>query len=371
MVTLADIQVPTLLLDERKCRANIRFMADKARRHNLIFRPHFKTHQSRMIGAFFRECGVEAITVSSLSMAQYFAGHSWRDITVAFPVNLREIAAINALARRINLNLLVTGSEAARFLAEKLTAACGFFIKIDTGYHRTGIRADDLAGIESVLRQVRSPRLIFRGFLTHAGHAYAARTAAEILRLHHRAARQMLRLKKHYARCYPEIIVSLGDTPSCSLAEDFEGVDEIRPGNFVFYDLMQERLGACRYDQIAVCLACPIVAKDHRRRELLIYGGAAHLSKEFLLDSNGCPLYGRAVVFGSNRWSEPLPRTRVVHLSQEHGVIRTDDRNFRRFQVGDLIGVLPVHSCLTASLMRGYQTSEGKRVDFRPDGFSL
>lgn len=370
MGILAEIRVPTLLLDECKCRANIRFMADKARRYGLFFRPHFKTHQSRMIGAFFRQCGVEAITVSSLSMARYFAAAGWKDITIAFPVNIREISAINELARRINLNLLVAGPETARFLDEKLSAACGFFIKIDTGYHRTGIRPDDLSGLENILRQVRSPRLSFRGFLTHAGHAYAARSAAEILRIHRRAAQQMVQLKKHYARRYPGIIVSLGDTPSCSIAEDFEGVDEIRPGNFVFYDLMQERRGACQYDQIAVALACPIVAKDRRRRELLIYGGAVHLSKEFLLDSDGCRMYGLAVVFGKNRWSDPLPHTRVVHLSQEHGVIRTDDLNFRRFHIGDLIGVLPVHSCLTASLMRGYQTLKGKRVDFQPGRFS-
>jgi len=33
-------------------------------------------------------------------------------------------------------------------------------------------------------------------------------------------------------------------------------VDEIRPGNFVFYDLMQYRIGSCSVGQIAVAMAC-------------------------------------------------------------------------------------------------------------------
>ena len=39
-------------------RANIQAMAEKARRNKLIFRPHFKTHQSTTVGAWFKEAGV-------------------------------------------------------------------------------------------------------------------------------------------------------------------------------------------------------------------------------------------------------------------------------------------------------------------------
>lgn len=48
---------PTLLIDEKKCFKNIREIAEKARRHSLIFRPHFKTHQLHEIGNWFREEG--------------------------------------------------------------------------------------------------------------------------------------------------------------------------------------------------------------------------------------------------------------------------------------------------------------------------
>ena len=78
---------PTLLLDERRCRRNIAVMSIRAKRRGVRFRPHFKTHQSRAVGQWFRDEGVSAITVSSLAMARYFSGAGWREITVAFPFN--------------------------------------------------------------------------------------------------------------------------------------------------------------------------------------------------------------------------------------------------------------------------------------------
>ncbi|MBO8152692.1 MAG: hypothetical protein H0Z30_09405 [Candidatus Marinimicrobia bacterium] len=68
---------PTLLLDEKKCQENINFMVQKAKRSNVIFRPHFKTHQSIEVGRWFRAQGVDKITVSSLRMAKYLADSGW------------------------------------------------------------------------------------------------------------------------------------------------------------------------------------------------------------------------------------------------------------------------------------------------------
>jgi D-serine deaminase-like pyridoxal phosphate-dependent protein len=61
------------VLNKTICQQNIELMAEKARRHNLTFRPHFKTHQSAEIGTWFQKVGVEKITVSLGCMAKYFA----------------------------------------------------------------------------------------------------------------------------------------------------------------------------------------------------------------------------------------------------------------------------------------------------------
>ena len=92
---MVEITGPTLLVNKEICLRNIEKMAMLAKQHRMKFRPHFKTHQSAKIGEWFKLFGVEAITVSSVKMAEYFANNGWKDITIAFPVNLLEIKDMN------------------------------------------------------------------------------------------------------------------------------------------------------------------------------------------------------------------------------------------------------------------------------------
>ena len=107
MSTMIQVTEPTMVLNEEVCKSNIARMAAKAKAANVVFRPHFKTHQSREIGEWFRASGVDKITVSSLNMAMKFAEWGWNDITVAFPVNCLEHEKINALAAKIRLNFVI------------------------------------------------------------------------------------------------------------------------------------------------------------------------------------------------------------------------------------------------------------------------
>ncbi len=360
---LHNIHRPTLIVDEQISRRNIERMADKARRSHLSFCPHFKTHQSAVIGNWFRDYGVSAITVSSIRMGQYFASHLWDDITVAFPVNLRETEEINNLSKKIRLNLLVEHPDPVKLLEKKLKQETGLFIEIDTGYHRSGIVWNHTEQIDQMISLLKKSTVLqFKGFLSHTGETYSAGSKEEILQFHHSAVARMNSLKQRYASLFPAMVISLGDTPSFSLLDNVSDIDEMRPGNFVFYDLMQERLGACAYDNIAVSLACPVVARYPERSELVIYGGAIHFSKEFLR-VNGQKIYGLAVEHTSNGWRPLQPLAPLISLSQEHGIVHMDKTQQERIRRGDILCFFPIHSCLTANLMRGYVTTKGITLD--------
>jgi len=136
--------------------------------------------------------------------------------------------------------------------------------------------------------------------------------------------------------------------------------DEIRPGNFVFYDLKQERIGSCSEQEIAVAVACPVVAKHAERNEIVLYGGAVHLSKDSFVDQDGTQVFGRVALFEDDSWSSSLPDTFVSSLSQEHGIVRTTAEILSRVHVGDVLVILPVHSCLLAYLLQDYHTLDGE-----------
>jgi len=356
-IPLESIHKPSLLLDETICRENIRRMAEKARRLGIIFRPHFKTHQSKLIGRWFREEGVSAITVSSVTMAAYFIEDGWDDITIAFPLNIRESSQIINLSVRARLNILATMHEtleAFSGLLKESRQPIGVFIKIDTGYHRTGLEPSNEDEITKIINICnKNPLLVFKGFLTHTGQTYQARGRKEIETISREAFGQMDSLKTRFENRPESLVLSAGDTPACSLLEDFYGMDEIRPGNFVFYDVMQTFIGSCDAGSIAVCLCCPVVSKDPSRKEILIYGGAVHLSKESVI-SGGRLVFGLLCRLSDKGWSAPLKDCYVSGLSQEHGIVKVTPEVFSLITPGDLLGILPVHSCLTAQCMGSY-----------------
>lgn len=359
------ITYPTLLLDEEKCRENIAQMAEKARKNGMIFRPHFKTHQSLEIGRWFKEEGVRQITVSSLRMAEYFSAE-WKDITVAFPVNLREIETVERLAAKMQLNILAESAEAIHYLGQKLRSEVGFFIKTDTGYHRTGIDSKNLTAFETLLAAAKPySQIQFKGFLTHNGHSYKCRNGEGIEEIHQHSLRELGRLKNIFRPYYPEIINSLGDTPTCSVCENFEGIDEIRPGNFVFFDLTQVAIGSCRPEQIAVALACPVVALHPKREEMVLYGGGVHLSKDRLETGQGI-IYGQLAEKSKYDWGKPIEGVYLKSLSQEHGIVHVPRALSGSFKIGDWVYVLPVHSCMTADLMKSYLTLKNRKIKMMP-----
>jgi len=296
-------------------------MVNRAKKYNLTFRPHFKTHQCQEIGNWFRDTGVDKITVSSVKMAEYFARDGWTDITIAFPVNIHEIDTLKRLSSKIKIQILFSCHDTAKSLCNYFDFPVNVLLKIDVGTHRTGFDPKDSVKIDQQIDLIsKNTFLNFCGFLSHAGHTYSAKSIKEVQKIHDNERKILKELKDRYRGTFPQILISVGDTPSCSIAENWEGIDEIRPGNFVFYDLTQDSIGSCTMDNIAVVLACPVVALHPERSEIVIYGGAIHLSKDQLKENN-IVAYGKPVRFTKTGWDRPDQESFVKSLSQEHGVI--------------------------------------------------
>jgi len=349
-----QIVKPAFVVNKQRVKQNIDLMYLKAKKSNVNFRPHFKTHQSLQIASWFREKGVNSITVSSVEMAKYFAKYGWKDITIAFPTNILEMDEINKLNDQIDLNLLVESEDVAWFLDEKLKKPVNVWIKIDTGYGRTGIEWDNADQILQLCRTIRkSKKFNLTGLLTHSGHSYQVKGKEAILKIYRDTVKKMTRVKSQLSdRGIEPVKISVGDTPTCSVVEDFCEVDEIRPGNFVFYDIMQLNIGSCREQDIAVAVVCPVVAKHPKRNELILYGGAVHFSKDYISDEHHEKVYGYVCELQENNWGPINRENYLASISQEHGIVKATTDFFHRIQIGDLVAVLPAHSCLAMNLMK-------------------
>jgi D-serine deaminase-like pyridoxal phosphate-dependent protein len=358
------VERPTLLLDRKRVLHNISRMVEKARASGVKLRPHFKTHQSATIGEWFRSAGVDRITVSSVDMATYFATDGWTDITIAFPVNVRQLHRIDELASQIHLGLLVESPEIVETLSKQLSHPVDLWIKIDTGYGRTGIKWSEPVTVTALAQAITvSEQLRLQGILCHAGHSYKARSHKEVRAIYNESTSRMQAVQAQLTQAgFNDVSLSMGDTPTCSVVEQFEGVDEIRPGNFVFYDLTQLAIGSCTQHDIAVALACPVVAKHVERGEIVVYGGAVHLSKDFLPLPDGRKCFGQVALRDGRGWGRLHDDVYVTSVSQEHGMIMAPTAFIEQLHIGDLLMIVPVHSCLTADVMKRYLSLDGEQI---------
>ena len=55
----------------------------------------------------------------------------------------------------------------------------------------------------------------------------------------------------------------------------------------------------------------------------------------------------------------------LARLSQEHGILKVAQNQFKNFNIGDLVEIIPVHSCLTANLMGHYRTTDGALIEMK------
>jgi D-serine deaminase-like pyridoxal phosphate-dependent protein len=367
MQKITDISQPTLFVDTERVKRNIGRMAEKAKRSGVRFRPHYKTHQSAYIGELYRRVGIRSICVSSVDMAEYFADAGWDDITLLVPVNWLQIDRINTLAQRVKLALHVESVATATFLANRLSHPADVWIEIDSGKRRTGIWHEDTATIAQVAAAVRQPRMKLRGILTFAGQSYGAKSRDEAVDIYDKTAAIMEKIRSDLAAGgFTGLEISVGDTPSCSIKETLTGIDEVRAGTLVFYDVMQMSLGACTEDDIAISVGCPVIAKYPDRNELTIYGGAVHFSRDAIKLPDGTVAYGLVTTFSDTGWNRAAEGCFVADLSQEIGAVSVSREFFDQVNVGDVIAVLPVHACLTVNEMGRFTTLDGQTHQIMP-----
>ncbi len=363
---LETLKTPSLVLDAGRVRRNAARMSARATQLGVSLRPHVKTHKCVEVARLQTE-GLPraALTVSTLAEARAFAAAGFPDITYAVPVEPGKFAEAIEISRACErFNLLTDDPDVPPLLddaARRAGATVNLFLKVDCGYHRCGVEPDSAEAFEIPRRIHDAPNLRFAGILTHAGHSYHARAAEELTALARHERDSMVELAARLrAEGLGVPVVSVGSTPTATHYDDLAGVDEMRPGNYIFFDAFQATLGSCAFEDCALTVLASVVHRDRARRRVVIDAGAVALSKDRgPVEFDASCGYGRVLDLEGRDSG-----LRVGGLSQEHGQVFAgdDDAAFERLGVGARVRVLANHSCLTAAQHDFYHVLEGGRI---------
>jgi len=205
-------------------------------------------------------------------------------------------------------------------------------IEIDSGHHRCGVKAEDVLKIYREIEKY--PNIIFEGVFTHGGQVYSSKNKEQREEFSYNEANEVLKAKKileeNNIKCET---VSIGSTPSAFIGGKIDGITEIRPGNYVFYDYKQVKLGVTKLDRVSLFVISQVISRPEKDR-VLIDAGSKALSLDYILE-------GDEKVYG---YILEHPNAKIYNLSEEHGWVRINEDS--KIKIGEKITIIPVHSCL-------------------------
>lgn len=339
---IAELDTPRLLVERDVLEKNIADVAEFARAAGVVLRPHFKTHRCPEIARSQIDAGAVGGTVAKTSEAEVFARGGVRDLVLATPiVDPNKIDRLLALGASMRIAAIVESAEGVRAWAGRAREAgvtAGVLVEVDVGHQRTGV-APGAAVTDLARRITGEPSLEFRGLLTHAGHAYGAGSPGELREIG-RAEGAILAaaagaLREAGILCP---VVSVGSTPTVREAGRIAGVTEVRPGNYVFHDRIQVRLGVATEEQCALSVLATVVARPVPERVVLDAGSKVLSSDRGV---GAAQAQGFGAVLGA-------PSHVLERLSEEHGILRVP--RSAAYRIGDRVRILPNHACVTTNL---------------------
>ena len=335
-----ELDTPALVVDLDVMERNLSRMADYCRRHQLRLRPHTKTHKIPELARKQVESGAAGITVAKLDEAEVMIDAGLDDLLIAYPIlgsiKTRRLAR---LAERARLAVALDSVTAARDISAAVSergTSVAVLVELDTGFERCGV-ANEVEALE--LAQIISslPGLHFQGLMFFPGHFGVAPEQRTVLRAEVNAL--LDRCLEAFARAgVPVEIVSGGSTPSGYESELFHGVNEVRPGTYIFNDRNTVGVSAASLDDCALSVLVTVVSTSVAGRAVIDGGSKTFSSDRYQAED------GRG--FGLIKED---PAAEIERFSEEHGHLNLS-RSDRKYRVEERLLIIPNHVCSTVNL---------------------
>ncbi len=337
-----ELQTPAILVDLDILDQNIRKYQDLCNKYNKQLWPMIKTHKSSEIINMQVEAGATGFLCGTLDECEKLAEMGIQNIMYAYPVASEvNIKRVLALSQKCNFIIRLDNLQGAQMLdaeAEKAGTKVNYTIIVDSGLHRFGILPDQVLSFADSLKALNN--LAFKGISTHPGHVYSATTHQEI--------QQYVNDEKNSVKIAVEAlknagynleIISSGSTPTFAEAVKDEYINIYHPGNYVFHDNIQMSTDVAKESECALSVLATVISNPASDR-LVCDAGAKTLG----LDQGA---HGNSAIKGFG-YIKGHPELTIYSLSEEVGKIHIDGAT--NIKVGDIIEIIPNHSCSTANL---------------------
>jgi len=287
----------------------------------------------------------------------FYADHDFPDILFPHPCTRDKLSYIRnkilkstpSSAKKPRIVVGVDHSDIADGLirfANEFQENFDVYLDVDPGENRSGFDPNDAGSLEIARKLVACPLLHLRGLYVHGGHSYGSLNAEGIKAIAQLEVDTILRFQEKLRGSGIDVpVLAIGSTPTAIKYSELGAIkiNEIHPGNYIFYDAMQVSLGSCRPNQIALTVLCRVMSKysfPHNR--LLIDAGAFALSKDRGAIQFGPVTYGTIVGHPELVVSDIFQEVSIVEAAPGRE-LKLDD-----FPVGSLLRIVPNHSCLSA-----------------------
>jgi D-serine deaminase-like pyridoxal phosphate-dependent protein len=338
---LAAVQTPMPVIDEDRLAGNIARAQAYMDAHGLAFRPHVKTHKIPAVARAQLAAGAVGINCQKVTEAEAFADAGFDDILVTYNIlgaaKLTRLAALNARVGRLAVvadSAATVAGYAASFGPERPLTV---LVECDTGGGRVGVQGSEAAvalarGIDA------APGLRFGGLMTYPAVGGAAAVEAFFV-----AA--MAALAAAGLSCP---VRSNGGSPDFFSAHLVPSATEHRAGTYVYNDRSLVRAGHCGREDLAMHILATVVSRPTPARAVIDAG-----SKALTSDLLGFTEYGEI---------EGLPGSRIVSLSEEHGVVDLAACEGALPEVGAMVRIVPNHTCVVSNLFERMVFHRGGKV---------
>jgi len=350
---ISDLDTPAVIVDLDIMERNLSRMADYCREHQLLLRPHTKTHKIPELAKRQIAGGATGITVAKISEAEVMLDAGINDILIAYPiVGPTKTARLARLAEQARITVSLDSEEVARGLSE-VAASHGTTIRIllemDVGFERCGF--SDEADLLALGRKIADlPGLEFRGLMFFPGQFTVAPEERAAMRSQ---VNDFLKrtLETFSDAGLPVSIVSGGSTPTAYEGGYFHGVNEVRPGTYIFNDRTTVAVSACELEDCALSVIVTVVSMAVSGHAV-VDGGSKTFSSDRFQGGDGT---GFGIV-------KEDPAADVERFSEEHGTLNIQRSEFR-YRIGDRLSIIPNHVCTTVNMHDEIYGVRGERVE--------